>query len=112
MKLVPTYHWIIRGLIAAALAAPLALLALDNPYPPLETDLQRVFARLPKQSEFERLDSWCGLEVSDVKPAEAAWLRAISKLPPTPISFVRFPLIARAIKLRSTSCRTLSDGIV
>jgi hypothetical protein len=96
MKLVPTYHWIIRGLIAAAIAAPLGLLALENPVPPpdpeLETDLLRVYARLPKQSEFDHLDSWCGLEVSDVKPAEAARLRAEVEASPDPEQFWAIPL--------------------
>lgn len=88
--------WVIRGLLVAVVAAPLSLLVL-SPVPgrPRETDLRRVYDRLPERCLFTYLDRWCGLRVSDATPEEAAQLRAAVEAAPDPRAMWCGPLAER-----------------
>ena len=72
----PTQTWAIRSLIALLVVGPLGLLAyvltFSPPAPKLETDIHKVFARLPEECNYDRIDKWCGLFVVEAKPREAA----------------------------------------
>jgi hypothetical protein len=80
-----THPWVIRALLVLSLVAPLSLLALKPSLrPPKETDLQRVFARLPEECLYQHLRRWCGLRVSDASPSESAQLQALVETAPDP----------------------------